>query len=148
MCFEISSNHSTRKCNGAVKDALLECFCVKTFHFRSTSSHADGTLQYRRCQRKMKDKGYIESRWGDFSCSGFTLISPSEGTINANKYNTILCDYFHPFGKFLTSWIPFFLSQMTESVSAGRERSVNSSMSLKTMLTVHHSQLSNKISRV
>lgn len=44
----------------------------------------------------MRGETYIESRWGEFSYSGFVLIFPSEGTINANKYNTILSDYFHP----------------------------------------------------
>lgn len=66
------------------------------------------TLQQQKCQHKIKCKRYIESRCGEFSCAAFGLIFPSEGMINANKYNTILNDYFHPLESFSLVWI-FFL---------------------------------------
>lgn len=63
--------------------------------------------------------------WGDFSCSGFGLTLPSEGTMNANEYNTILSDYFHPLESFILVWV--FLRQ---DDSRPLQRSLNS---LKTM---------------
>lgn len=64
--------------------------------------------------------------WGEFSCSGFGFIFPSEGTINANEYNTILSDYFHPLESLS------FSSKMT-ATSTGHKRLVNSLKSLKTI---------------
>ncbi len=69
---------------------------------------------------KRKDKRYIESRWGEFSCSGFGLIFPWEGMINANKYNTILSDYFHPLKSFSLVWV-FFLQDDRVCTHRARE---------------------------
>lgn len=84
-------------------------------------------MEYPKCQPEMKDKRYIGNRWGAFSFSGFGLIFPSEGTANANKYNTILSDYFHPLETFKPA---FSSSKMTESIFTGHKNLLNSLMSL------------------
>lgn len=45
--------------------------------------------------KKTRDKRYVESRWVEFSCSGFGRSFSSEGTMRANKSTTILSDNFH-----------------------------------------------------